>query len=370
AIAAEGRTTLELRRELAAAAFRRTAQYDQAISAYFDAEDATGNSTADAESFPETLRWSFTRRQTLRYGENPHQAGAFYAEPNPSHPCLSTAEQLHGKELSYNNLLDLDAALGIVRRLPVAAAVVIKHNNPCGAAVAETLEAAFREAYAGDPVSAFGSILGFNQTVDAATAEALAEPGRFIEAIIAPDYDAAAFGILTTKPKWKNNVRLLKLGPFGERQTGWDCRRLDGGLLVQRFDCESDPEDDWKVATQAQPTDAQWLDLRFGWEMVRHVKSNAIVLARGQALLGVGAGQMSRVDSVRIALEKSAEKADGSSLASDAFFPFPDSIEVAAQSGVKAVIQPGGSKRDPEVIEACDRLGLAMVFTGRRHFKH
>jgi len=277
---------------------------------------------------------------------------------------------LHGKELSYNNLLDLDSALGIVRRFSEPAAVVIKHNNPCGAAVADTLADALRSAMAGDPLSAYGSVLGLNGEVDAATAEVLCEPGLFVEAVVAPDFSPQAFELLTTRPKWKNNVRLLKVGRLDQPEGGCSLRFIEGGALVQEADDRPDDEAAWKVVTEARPAGRQLVDLRFAWALVRPVKSNAIVAAKDRMILGVGAGQMSRVDSVEIALKKAGDRARGAVLASDAFFPFPDSIELAAKAGIAAVIQPGGSMRDAEVIAACNRHGLAMIFTGRRHFKH
>ncbi len=281
-----------------------------------------------------------------------------------------TARQLHGKELSYNNLLDLDSALAIVRNFVQPAAVVIKHNNPCGAAVADKLPTALKRAMEGDPLSAFGSVLGLNRAVDAATAEVLAAPGLFIEAIVAPDYHSQALEILTTKPKWKANVRLLKVGRLEPSRPHLTYRCIEGGVLVQEADVLPDPEDQWQVVTQIKPPAAKMADLRFAWEIVRHVKSNAIVLCKDRMLLGVGAGQMSRVDSTKIAIEKAGDRSQGSVLASDAFFPFPDSIELAAAAGVTAIIQPGGSKKDDDVIAACNQKGIAMIFTGRRHFKH
>ena len=266
--------------------------------------------------------------------------------------------------------MDLDSALAIVRQFAGPAAAVIKHNNPCGAAVADTLAEALERAMAGDPLSAFGSVLGLNRPVDAATAEVLTAPGLFVEAIVAPDFDDDALNILTTKPRWKDNVRLMKVGTLGRSQPHWTYRCLDGGVLMQEADVLPDPEDLWKVVTDAQPTEAQWQDLRIAWELVRHVKSNAIVLCKERMLLGAGAGQMSRVDSVEIAIQKAGDRAAGSVLGSDAFFPFPDSIEKASAAGVTAVIQPGGSKGDAAVITACNQHGIAMVFTGRRHFKH
>jgi phosphoribosylaminoimidazolecarboxamide formyltransferase/IMP cyclohydrolase len=362
-ITKSGCTTLELRRRLAAEAFAHTANYDRAIANFF-AGDAAGG------VFPDVIRMNLTRKGVLRYGENPHQQAAVYAQPDCNDANVVTAKQLNGKELSYNNLLDLDSALGIVRSFSRPAAVVIKHNNPCGAAVADNLAAALQRAMEGDPLSAFGSVLGLNRAMDAASADVLAAPGLFIEAIVAPDYDAQALEILTTKPKWKANVRLLKVGRLDPSRPHWTYRCLEGGVLMQEADVLTDPEELWQVVTQKNPSAAQMADLRFAWEIVRHVKSNAIVLAKDCMLLGAGAGQMSRVDSTNIAIQKAGYRSTGSVLASDAFFPFPDSIEAAAAAGVIAVIQPGGSKNDAEVIAACNNKGIPMIFTGRRHFKH
>ncbi len=362
-IQADGRTTFELRRRLAGEAFSHTARYDRAIADYFAGQTAEG-------PFPGTLSMTLKRKAVLRYGENPHQQAALYVQSGIEGATAVAAQQLHGKALSYNNLLDLDGALGIVRGFSGPAASVIKHNNPCGAAVADTLAEALRKGLAGDPLSAFGSVLGLNREVDAETAEVLAEPGLFIEAIVAPNFDDQALKILTTRPKWKANVRLLKVGDLDQAGEQWAYRHLDGGLLMQQADVLPDPEDEWKTVTEAKPDQTQMDDLRFAWEMVRHVKSNAIVLCKQRMLLGTGAGQMSRVDSVEISINKAGDRSPGSVLGSDAFFPFPDSIDRAAAAGVKAVIQPGGSKKDEDVIAACNRHGLAMIFTGRRHFKH
>ena len=362
-VQADGQTTPELRRKLAAEAFAHTARYDRAIADYF------GGLTSEGP-FPGTLNLSFSRKAVLRYGENPHQEAAVYAAPRAPEANVVAARQLHGKELSYNNLLDLDSALAIARSFSKPAAAVIKHNNPCGAAVADSLAEALRRGMAGDPLSAFGSVIGLNRMVDAETAEVLCEPGLFVEAIVAPDFALKALELLTTKPKWRANVRLLKVGNLDRSACGWTYRCLDGGMLMQKADVLPDPEDEWKVVTEPQPDQQQMDDLRFAWEMVRHVKSNAIVLCKQGMLLGAGAGQMSRVDSVKIAIEKAGDRVEGSVLGSDAFFPFPDSIEQAAAAGIRAVIQPGGSKRDDEVIAACNQHGLPMIFTGRRHFKH
>jgi phosphoribosylaminoimidazolecarboxamide formyltransferase/IMP cyclohydrolase len=371
-VRAGGATTPELRRELAGAAFAHTAAYDTAIAAYFARlnRQAAGGNECDADMFPESLSLSLRRQALLRYGENPHQAAALYALPDATPHSLVRAKKLHGKELSYNNLLDLDSALAIARSLPVPGVAVLKHNNPCGAATASTLAEATRRAWDGDPLSAFGSVLGFNASVDAASAEFLAEPGRFVEAIVAPDFTPEAFTILTTKPKWKANVRLLAIGAIEPGRSGPEMRQISGGMLGQTTDDMPDDQSTWETVTDARPTDAQMTELRFAWAACRHVKSNAIVLAREQALVGVGAGQMSRVDSVEIAISKAGDRARGAVLASDAFFPFEDAIERAAAAGVAAIIQPGGSRRDAEVIAACNRLGLPMVLTGCRHFRH
>ena len=368
-------TTPELRRELAGAAYAHTGTYDTAIGAYFarlrakpQVEDRPWR--AAGEAFPEELSVTLRREAALRYGENPHQAAAVYASPDATPGSLVRAKQLHGKELSYNNLLDLDSALAIVRSLRVPGVAVLKHNNPCGAATAASLGAATERAWDGDPVSAFGSVLGFNAPVDAASAEFLAEPGRFVEAIVAPSFTPEAFEILTTKPKWKANVRLLTVGAIEPGRGERELRQISGGMLCQTADDLPDDESTWQVVTAAQPTDAQLADLRFAWAVCRHVKSNAITLAKEQTLLGVGAGQMSRVDSVEIAISKAGARVGGSVLASDAFFPFEDSIHRAAAAGIAAIIQPGGSRRDAEVIAACNQHGLAMIFTGSRHFRH
>ena len=362
-VTATGGTTLALRRQLATAAFVRIAHYDKAISEYF-------LKTTQHADFPPRIQLDLDRKKILRYGENPHQRGALYSMAGCGEVNLVSAHQLHGKELSYNNLLDLDSALAIARTLPGAAAVVIKHNNPCGAATAASLAVAMRRALDGDPVSAFGSVIGVNGPLDAATAEVLCEPERFIEAIVARSFEPEAIEILTTKPKWKASVRLLEVGPLKEERVGWQYRPIAGGMLVQDSDAADDPESEWKVVTSTPPTAEQVADLRLAWTLVRHVKSNAITIVEGGTLAGAGAGQMSRVDSVEIAVRKAGPRVSGAALASDAFFPFADSIEIAAKAGIATVIQPGGSRRDDEVIAACNAHGIPMIFTGRRHFKH
>ena len=372
----KGALSLETRERLAAAAFARTAAYDRAISADFAGRMRShaprGN---EEESFPASLDLRLERRQSLRYGENPHQRAAFYIEPNAPTASVARAEVLHGKELSYNNLLDLNSALNLVREFPEPAAVVIKHNNPCGVAIAAALAEAFRKAYEGDPISAFGGILGFNREIDEATAQEISEPNRFVECIIAPGFSDAAFTILTTRPTWKKSVRLLKTGPLGNGGPGVspvprDYRRVQGGLLVQDRDWGSNDFGQLKVVTKRAPSEEEMRDLRFAWLVCKHVKSNAVVLGMGGMVVGVGAGQMSRVDSVHLAVRKAGQRSTGAVLASDAFFPFRDNVDEAARAGITAIIQPGGSVRDAESIQACDEHTLAMVFTGIRHFRH
>jgi phosphoribosylaminoimidazolecarboxamide formyltransferase / IMP cyclohydrolase len=361
-----GALGLETRERLAAAAFARTAAYDAAISTCF------ANHTGEAV-MPPSLNLHFERRLVLRYGENPHQKAAFYVDPACRYPCVATAECLHGKELSFNNLLDLDSALNLVREFNDPAAVVIKHNNPCGAAVGSTLEEAFRKAYEGDPLSAYGGVLGFNREVDEATAVQITEPNRFVECVIAPAFSEPGLHLLTTRPTWKKSVRLLRTGPLGAdgaRMRSLDLRRVDGGLLAQGRDVGSEEFGMLRVVTRRPPSPEEMADLRFAWLVCKHVKSNAIVLAKGEMVVGVGAGQMSRVDSVHIAARKAGDRSRGSVLASDAFFPFADGLVSAIEAGATAVIQPGGSMRDAQVIAAADEAGIAMVFTGMRHFRH
>jgi phosphoribosylaminoimidazolecarboxamide formyltransferase/IMP cyclohydrolase len=361
-----GSLSMETREKLASAAFARTAAYDRAISGYFARRGSE-------KLLPARLHLAFDRKMPLRYGENPHQQAAFYVEPGVRHACVATAEILHGKELSYNNILDLDSALNLVREFTEPAAAVIKHNNPCGAATGPTLVEAFARAYEGDPLSAYGGVIAFNREVDETTAMQLAEPNRFVECIIVPGFSEAALHTLTTRPSWKKSVRLLRTGPLGEindRARQLDFRRVDGGLLVQNRDVSGDDFAAAKTATKRTPTDAEMADLRFAWLVCKHVKSNAIVLAKGGMIVGVGAGQMSRVDSVHMAVRKAGERSKGSVMASDAFFPFRDNIDEAAKAGVTAVVQPGGSIRDQESIEACNENDMAMVLTGVRHFRH
>jgi phosphoribosylaminoimidazolecarboxamide formyltransferase/IMP cyclohydrolase len=359
---AKGCTSESFRHWLATLAFLRITQYDSAIFDYFKRETRPRYEVSDGSFF-----LTFDHKQTLRYGENPHQMGMFKVERGIFRPCIAAAEQLHGKELSYNNILDLDSALNLVREFPSPAAVVVKHNNPCGAAAAATLADAFRLAWEGDPLSAFGGILAFNRTLDVDTANALVSGERFVECVIAPDYEPYA---LDTLKGWKKNVRLLKTGPLSGQPQGLDYRRVDGGLLVQTRDVGDDKPDEWKVVTKRKPTEDEFHALWFAWLVCKHVKSNAIVLARGMQVVGVGAGQMSRIDSTQIAVRKAGDRVKGSVLASDAFFPFRDNVDAAAAAGVVAMVQPGGSQRDAESIAACDEHGIAMLFAGVRHFRH
>jgi phosphoribosylaminoimidazolecarboxamide formyltransferase/IMP cyclohydrolase len=346
-------------------------KYDAAIANYLD-----NTWTALDGIFGKPLTLILSPNRGLRYGENPHQHAEFYSEPAVTRPCVATAKKLHGKELSYNNILDLDSALNLVREFAEPTCVVVKHNNPCGAATGVTLADASRAAWDGDPQSAFGGILAFNKPVDADTASAIMDPKakRFIECVIAPDYDPPALDALK---KWKENVRLLRTGELVGGPQGFDYRRVDGGLLVQTRDIGVDDPDKWKVVTKRKPTDGEFRALRFAWLVCKHVKSNAIVLASRERqrpevvqVVGVGAGQMSRVDSVEIAVRKAGVRSHGAVLASDAFFPFRDNVDAAAKAGVTAVVQPGGSVRDADSIAACDEHGLAMLFTGVRHFRH
>ncbi len=345
---------------LAAKAFSHTAEYDGMISSWLTARDASGK----ARTFPDRLNQQWRLAQALRYGENPHQAAAFYVERDPPRGALANFRQLQGKELSYNNIADSDAAWDCCRGFDVPACVIVKHANPCGVAVGATPLEAYRKAFATDPTSAFGGIIAFNRPVDAEAAEALG--GQFVEVVIAPGYDEPARKALAAR----QNVRLLEIAPERELNR-FDMKRVGGGLLVQTADAFDVAE--LRIVTRKDPTAQQLNDLVFAFRVAKFVKSNAIVFCKGGATLGVGAGQMSRVDSTRIAAIKAKHaglKLRGSVVASDAFFPFRDGLDVVARAGARAVIQPGGSMRDAEVIAAADEHGLAMVFTGMRHFRH
>jgi len=375
-----GGTTLADRRLLAARAFERTAEYDAVIARWMArhaglvaaaSEPVAAAVDADEQPLPARLTLSLERRLALRYGENPHQTAAMFA-PADTHLGLAGLKQLSGKELSYNNLLDLDAAVRLAGLIQDPGAVVIKHTNPCGAASGVSIETALATAMAADPTSAFGSIVAVNRTFDAAAAERLLEPGMFVEVVAAPAFSREAVEALTTRPTWKASVRLVEVPPGDPwaPTAGLELRSVAGALLAQRPDETPDDPAHWRVVTQVQPAAELTQPLDFAFTMVRRLTSNAIAVCQGTSLVGAGVGQTSRVDAVRIALEKAGERARGGVLASDAFFPFPDSIELIKQAGIAAVIQPGGSKRDPEVIAAADAAGLPMVFTSRRHFRH
>jgi len=359
---AAGALGAETRLRLAQKAFSHTAQYDGAISNYLTALDGSGG----LERFPRRLNLQFERVQALRYGENPHQEAAFYRDPRPAPGSLGAYRQLQGKELSYNNIADADAAWECVKSFAGPACVIVKHANPCGAALAASLAEAYRKAFATDPASAFGGILAFNRELDAVTAQAVTQ--QFVEVVIAPAIGAEAARALAVK----TNIRVLEV-PLAPGSSDYDLKSVGGGLLVQTPDTAGVGASGLKVVTRTRPTNAQMADLEFAWRVARFVKSNAIVFCGGGQTLGVGAGQMSRVDSARIAAIK-AENAgltlQGSVVASDAFFPFRDGVDVVAKAGARAIIQPGGSLRDEEVIAAADEHGIAMVFTGVRQFRH
>ena len=354
-----GRLACRTREILALEAFSYTARYDAAISCWFAERE---------EDFPAQITRSYTKVLDLPYGENPHQRAALYAQTTARSHLLSMISKLHGKELSFNNLLDLDSARKLLEEFEVPAAAIIKHNNPCGCAMGATVGEAFDKAIATDRTSAFGGVFCFNRRIDAALAEKL--NSMFVELVFAPGYDEDALEILERK----ENVRLLEDSEKRRPEVSEDdLKRVRGGLLVQDRDFGSDPREEMQVVTERKPTEAEWGELMFAWKVCRHVRSNAIVLGRELATAGVGAGQMSRVDSVRIALDKAVAAGiglDGAAMASDAFFPFADGPQLAIDAGVRAVIQPGGSQRDPEVVAACDAAGVTMVFTSRRHFRH
>jgi phosphoribosylaminoimidazolecarboxamide formyltransferase / IMP cyclohydrolase len=377
-----GGTTLAGRKLLAARAFERTAAYDAAIARWMarhaglvatgpDGAPASAAGCSDDPPLPARMSLDLEQRLALRYGENPHQSAALFS-PVGTHLGLAGLRQLAGKELSYNNLLDLDAATRLAGLLQDPGAVVIKHTNPCGAASATTVAAAVATAMAADPTSAFGSIVAVNRTFDLACAEVLAAPGLFVEVVAAPAFEPAAVELLTTKPTWKASVRLVEMpaGDPWEPTAGLELRSVAGAFLAQRPDEICDDPATWRVVTTLAPPAELTPALDFAFTIVRRLTSNAIAVCRDTTLVGAGTGQTSRVDAVRIALEKAGERARGGVLASDAFFPFPDSIELIARAGIVAIVQPGGSKRDPEVIAAADAAGIPMVFTSRRHFRH
>lgn len=346
----------ETRKFLAAKVFRHTAAYDSHIAQYLSAE--TG------DHLPNKLSITFEKKQKLRYGENPHQQAAFYKTAQQIECTIASAEQLHGKELSFNNLNDADAALAIIKEFEQPAAVAVKHSNPCGVGIGQTITDAYHKAFEADPVSIFGGIIALNRVVDVTTAQQMSE--IFLEIILAPDYTPEALDILTKK----KNIRLLKLGEFVPSAPQWRYQSIAGGLLVQDQDVKQVQQNECEVVTDREPTAEEWEQLLFAWKVVKHVKSNAIVLVKDNQTIGVGAGQMNRVGSAKIAIEQAAEKCAGSTLASDAFFPMSDTVEAAAQAGVKAIIQPSGSIRDKESIDEANKHGITMVFTNVRHFKH
>ncbi len=355
-----GQTSDATRRRLAVKAYAHTSAYDAAITKYLSGEE-----------MPDALILPFEKATDLRYGENPHQAAAFYRERGAQNGTLARAEQLHGIPLSFVNLFDLDGAWNLVCEFDEPAACIVKHANPCGCAIGSTLDEAFRLARDADPVSRFGGIIGCNAHVDVATAIEIIIKGSLYHAIIAPSFDDDALEMLQNRSGWGNDLRILATGQTLPKDGGaLDFKRVSGGLLAQDVDAAQINRDDLKIVTERAPTESEMIDLLFAWKCVKHVKSNAIAIARDGALVGVGAGQMNRVTSVDLAIKQSGENADGAALASDAFFPFDDGPTAAARAGVRAIIQPGGSNRDQDSIDLCNREGLAMVFVGARHFKH
>jgi phosphoribosylaminoimidazolecarboxamide formyltransferase/IMP cyclohydrolase len=352
-----GEVTVSTKRRLAAKVFRHTAAYDALISDYLSQQ--TG------EPLPERLTVTYEKVQNLRYGENPHQTAAFYRKPLAPSGNITTAEQLHGKELSYNNISDANAALQIVREFAEPAVVAVKHMNPCGVGIGNNIEEAYVKAYEADPTSIFGGIVAANRTIDGATALRLHE--IFLEIIIAPDFTTEAIEILAKK----KNIRLLQLGQSpAALQSTFAITSVDGGMLVQQTDTRQLADTDLQVVTKRQPSEAELKQLLFAWKVVKHVKSNAIVLVNNDMTVGIGAGQMNRVGAAKIAIEQAAGQAVGAVMSSDAFFPMNDTVELAAAAGVTAIIQPGGSIKDQDSIDLADEKGIAMIFTGVRHFKH
>ena len=352
-----GEVTAETRLALVREAFTHTAEYDAAISRYFSLQTGEGE-------FPSALILPWQKLQDLRYGENPHQTAAFYRD-NDAQGGVAHARQLAGKELSFNNIVDLEAAYALVADFNRPAAAVIKHTNPCGTATADDIATAYKLAYEADPLSAYGGIVALNRPVDAATAEQLKT--IFLEAVIAPGFEPAALEILGAK----KNVRLLEAAlPQADAKKRYDIKTVSGGIVIQSTDAQDVPPSEWKTVTKRAPTAAELKELELAWKVVKHVKSNAIVVVKDGRTVGVGAGQMNRVGSADIALKQAGDAAKGAVLSSDAFFPFRDTVDAAAKAGVTAIIQPGGSVRDEESIIAADEYGIAMVFTGMRHFKH
>jgi len=361
----EGQLDYSTRYALMVKAFEHTAGYDGMIANHFGARDTDNNE----RDFSDTFNVQYFKTQEMRYGENPHQKAAFYTEANPTEASVATAKQLQGKELSFNNIADTDAALECVKQFDQPACVIVKHANPCGVSVAVDIGTAYDLAFATDPESAFGGIIAFNRELDAKTAEAICEK-QFVEVIIAPAVSADALAVVATK----KNVRLLECGTWGnQRPQDFDYKRVNGGLLIQDRDNGMIIEQDLKVVSKRVPTDTEMTDMLFAWKVAKMVKSNAIIYAKNNQTIGVGAGQMSRINSARIAgikAEHAGLEVVGAVMASDAFFPFRDGIDNAGKAGISCIIQPGGSMRDDEVIAAANEHGMAMVFTGMRHFRH
>jgi phosphoribosylaminoimidazolecarboxamide formyltransferase / IMP cyclohydrolase len=362
--ATQGATSIAMRQKLAAKAFAHTAQYDAMVSAYF-----TGAIGGSAPTFPDDLNLSFRKRLDLRYGENPHQQAAFYTDPRAIGASVTQAEQIQGKELSFNNIADSDTALECVRQFDSPACVIVKHANPCGVARADSIAHAYERAFKTDPTSAYGGIIAFNRELDAETAAAIVAK-QFVEVILTPSIDEGAKSVLASK----DNVRVLICGDLSKPLTQLlEYKSVAGGLLVQTRDHGTVRAQELRVVTKRAPTLAELDDLIFAWRVAKYVKSNAIVAVKDKMTLGIGAGQMSRVVSSKIAAMKAKDEGltiEGAAIASDAFFPFRDGLDVLAEFGIKSIIQPGGSKRDSEVIDAADQHGIAMVFTGMRHFRH
>jgi phosphoribosylaminoimidazolecarboxamide formyltransferase / IMP cyclohydrolase len=344
------------RHQLAAKAFHHTAHYDSAIATWFGEQET---------DFPEYLMLDLVKLKDLRYGENPHQRAAWYSELNPAGELAAALEQHHGQQLSFNNLLDLDSARRVLDEFSLPGCVIVKHNNPCGVALAETVAAAYEKAFSCDPVSAFGGVIVVNRVVDEALARLLST--NFVEVLWAPGYTDEALEILTVK----KDIRILT-GQHSRDNCGgsFDMKRVTGGMLVQDWDCEVDQRENMHVISTRSPTEAEWGDLLFAWRVAKHTKSNAIILVKDLMTVGVGAGQMSRVDSANLAVNRARFSLAGCAVASDAFFPFPDALEVVANAGATCAIHPGGSKRDDESLALAEARGMAMVITGRRHFRH
>ncbi len=346
--------------ELARKAFSHTAEYDGMIANYLGQQNDT--------AYPETMHFTYNKKQPLRYGENPHQSASFYSEPNPDAGSIASAKFIQGKELSFNNIADTDAALQCVKQFDVPACVIVKHANPCGVAIGSSIEEAYQKAYITDPTSAFGGIIAFNKPLDANTAKKILDQ-QFVEVIIAPGIQDNVTEILSTKP----NTRVLDCGNIHAQQTDFDLRKVSGGILIQDQDNAIITASDLTTVTKRKPSEQEIRDLLFAWKIVKFVKSNAIVYVKNEQSIGIGAGQMSRVYSAKIAGIKASDEnlvVEGSVMASDAFFPFRDGLDAANQAGITAVIQPGGSRNDADVIAAADEHGMAMVFTGVRHFRH